>query len=539
LRFGLVSCFETAFVRILTSLLLLAVLPALAGGAENASLAVIPRPVKMELREGTLTLGPKTAIVVDADTRRVGAYLSDLLRVPTGFDFEVRQSPSNAGADCVFLRIVSEKSHLGAEGYSLKIQKDRVLAEAPTETGVFYAVQTLRQLLPAAVESECLTFGVDWTVPCVEIEDSPRYRWRGLMLDPGHNFLTKEFTKRYIDVMALYKMNRLHWHLTDMGWAIEIKKYPELTSIAKWPAVAPRWRRVYGKCTHGFYSQDDVREIVAYAAERHLTIVPEIELPAHSSAALACYPELRCPNATNRKDPVDSYFDYPNNYCAGNEKTFEFLENVLSEVMELFPSPLIHIGGDERIKGPWKRCPRCQERMKAEGFKSEDELQSYFVKRIERFVVGKGRRIIGWTEIAEGGLAPDATVQSWLEPHHAVTAADQGHDVVMSTNKSCYLNYRGLAIERCYAFEPTPPELSPEKAKHILGLEPCLWGFPQHRHDELVFPRLCAFAEVGWSPEDAREWAGFKARLATHGRRLDELGINYHRDPMIWAKPSK
>ena len=518
---------------------LVAGLPTLVAGAESTPPTVIPQPEKMEVREGAFTFGPRTTIVVTADTHREGEYLARLLAPATGWDLTVRESsPSSDAANCVVLRIVSNKDSLGPEGYELRIVKDRVLVEAATATGVFYACQTLSQLLPAAVESECVTTGVDWTVPCVEVEDKPRYRWRGLMLDPGHNFLTKELTKRYIDVMALYKMNRMHWHLTDMGWAIEIKKYPELTNVEKWPAVAPRWRRAYGKCTHGFYTQDDVREIVAYAAERHVTIVPEIELPAHSSAALACYPELRCPNATNRKDPVDSYFDYPNNYCAGNEKTFEFLEDVLSEVMDLFPSPLVHIGGDERIKGPWKKCPLCQARMKAEGLENEDELQSYFVKRIERFVVEKGRRIIGWTEIVEGGLAPDATVQSWLDPHHAVTAANAGHDVVMSTNKSCYLNYRGLGIEKCYAFEPTPPGLSADAARHILGVEPCLWGFPQHRHDELVFPRLCAFAEVGWSPKNARDWAGFRGRLGAQGRRLDELGINYHRDPAIWAKPS-
>ncbi len=514
---------------------LVAGMATLVAGAPTPRPTVIPRPAVMELGDGAFTFGPNTTIRATADVRREAQYLADLLAAPTGWELPVVESPSpGEGANGVVLRTAEGKDHLGPEGYELTVEPDRVLAEAATPAGLFYAVQTLRQLLPAAVESACRTTGVEWTVPCVHVEDRPRYRWRGLMLDPGHNFLTVEFTKRYIDTMALYKLNRLHWHLTDMGWAIEIKKYPELTNVEKWPAVAPRWRRVYGKCTHGFYTQDEVRDLVAYAADRHVTIVPEIELPAHASAALACYPELRCPTATNRKDPVDSYFDYPNNYCAGSEKTFEFLEDVFSEVIELFPSPLVHIGGDERIKGVWSKCPRCQARMKAEGLASEEELQSYFVKRIERFVVGKGRRIIGWTEIVEGGLAPDATVQSWLDAKHAVAAANAGHDVVMSTNKNCYLNYRGLALETCYAFEPTPPELSPEKARHVLGLEPCLWGFPQHRHDELVFPRLCAFAEVGWSAKDARDWPGFLQRLKAHGRRLDEIGIDYHRDPAVW-----
>lgn len=521
--------------RTIVSILLVTGWSGAAGAAEKSLVTIVPCPEKMEIGEGAFTLTTTTTVRVSAQSRDAGEYLAEKVRTPSGFPLVVREVVANEdSAGGITLKVESGKSHLGPEGYELTVSRDGIVAEASTGAGLFYAVQTLRQLLPAAVESECLTTGVDWSVPCLRIEDRPRYGWRGVMLDPGHNFLDKEYTKRYIDALALYKMNRLHWHLTDMGWAIEIKKYPELTNIEKWPAVAPRWRRAYGKCTHGFYTQDDVREIVAYAARRHVTIVPEIELPAHSSAALACYPELRCPNATNRVEPVGSYFDYPNNYCAGNEKTFEFLEDVLSEVMELFPSPLIHIGGDERIKGVWSKCPLCQAHMKAEGIKNEDALQSYFVRRIEKFVVSKGRRIIGWTEIVEGGLAPEATVQSWLDPQHALAAANAGHDVIMSTNSHCYLNYLGLALDKCYGFEPTPPGLSPEVAGHILGVEPCLWGFPQHRHDELLFPRLCAFAEVGWSPQQRRDWTDFVSRLKAHGRRLDEIGINYHRDPLVW-----
>ncbi len=303
-------------VIVLPLLVLLAVQaarPCAANGAESQPVTVIPRPEKMECAGGSFTIGPQTTIVCDPQTRQEAEYLARLLRTPTGYELPLRVTAAGGAEDCIILRTEPGREHLGAEGYDLKVLADRVLVEAPTATGVFYGIQTLRQLLPAAVESECLTCGVEWSMPRVEIADRPRYGYRGLMLDPGHNFLTKEFTKRYLDVMALYKINRLHWHLTDMGWAIEIKKYPELTNMTRWPAVAPRWRRVYGKCTHGFYTQDEVREIVAYAAQRHITIVPEIELPAHASAALACYPELRCPNAKNRKEPVDSYFDYPNN----------------------------------------------------------------------------------------------------------------------------------------------------------------------------------------------------------------------------------
>jgi len=505
-----------------------------AAAAEAPPINVVPRPEKMELQSGTFTFGPQTAIVVDAGARGVGQYLVELLRTPTGLDLPLRDAaPAADSANSVVLQIVPDKKDLGPEGYELAVSADRILAEAATAAGLFYATQTLRQLLPAAVESECATVNVVWTVPCLRIVDRPRYTWRGVMLDPGHNFLTKEVTKRYIDAMACYKLNRLHWHLTDMGWAIEIKKYPELTNLKNRTPITDRWRKTYGKCTHGFYTQDEVREIVAYAAQRHVTIIPEIEMPGHAAGALACYPQLACPTWPDKIENPVTYSSYRCVFCAGNEKAFEFLQDVLTEVLALFPSELIHIGGDECSKTHWKKCPLCQARIKAEGLKDEEELQSYFVKRIEKFLLSKGRRLAGWTEIVQGGLAPEATVQSWLDPKFAVMAAQQGHDVIMSTNRDCYLNYLKLSLEKCYAFEPTPPGLSAEAARHILGLEPCLWGFPQHRHDELLFPRLCAFAEVGWSAKEARHWPDFLQRLKAHGRRLDEIGINYSRDPVI------
>ena len=499
--------------------------------------SIIPQPMAIETGQGTFTLSPKTTILVEPETRGEGEYLAELLRVPTGFAFEIGDvSKEDDPTDCIVLRIGGDKEQLGAEGYEMAFTKDRVLIKAPTAAGVFYGTQTLRQLLPAAVESRNPTVGVAWTVPCVKIKDNPRYPWRGLMLDPGHNFISKEFVKRYIDTMACYKMNRLHLHLSDMGWAIQIKKYPKLTDLENRVPITNRWRNTYGKCTHGFYTQDEVREIVAYAAKRHVMIIPEIELPGHSTGALACYPELACPTWPKEIKNPSSYYSYPCVYCAGNERTFEFLEDVLTEVMELFPSPIIHIGGDERIKGHWEKCPKCQARMKAEGLSSEDELQSYFVKRIGKFLASKGRRVMGWSEITEGGLAPGTIVQSWLDPKVAVMAAQKGHDVIMSTHGNCYLNYLGLSLEKCYAFEPTPTELGPEAAKHILGVEPCLWGFPQHRHDELIFPRLFAFAEIGWSPISTRHWENFTVRLKSQGRRLDEMGINYHRNSATLAK---
>ncbi len=502
---------------------------------------LVPMPQKMEMREGTFTLGGETSICVSAKLRPAGEYLAWLLRRPTDFAFAVRDAaPDGDVANCIVLQTASDKDRLGEEGYELTILADRIVIEAATDAGAFYAVQTLRQILPAAVESEFPTVGVDWTLPCLHIEDKPRYSWRGIMLNPGFNFLAKDFLKRYLDAMACYKLNRLHLHLADAGWAIEIKKYPKLTDLSNRRPITERWRKTYGKCTHGFYTQDEMREIIAYAAERHIVIVPEIEVPGHATGAMACYPELACPTWPKKTENPRTYMSYPCVFCVGNDKAFEFLEDVFTELMDLFPSPWIHIGADEVRKDHWAKCPLCQARMKAEGLKSVDELQSYFVKRIAAFVNGKGRKVIGWTEILDGGLPPGATVQSWLSPDHkkygdvgaTVTAA--GNDVIMSTNGSCYLNYVGLPLEKCYAFEPTPAGLSPEAAKHILGVEPCLWGFPQHRTDGLVFPRLCAFAEVGWSAKDARNWDDFKLRLEPHGRRLDEMGIDYRRDPAVW-----
>jgi hexosaminidase len=526
--------------RFLILLMLVCIAPTLPAGVESGLNAVVPQPMKMEVLEGEFTFGPKTTIIVDTDTRNVGEYFAKLVSTVSGFALDVKESSqSDDGGDCVVLKTVADKFHLGPEGYELKVEKGRILVKALNETGIFYGIQTLRQLLPPVVESEYLTLGVDWSVPCVRIEDKPRYGWRGLMLGPGHNFITKEFTKKYIDLLAYYKMNKLHLHLTDMGWAIEIKKYPELTNMDKMPPIAPRWRGTYGKCKYGFYSQADIRELVAYASEHFVEIIPEIELPSHACAALACYPELGCPNWTSKVEHPYSYFDYEMNYCAGSEKVFEFLEDVLSEVMDLFPSPMIHIGGDERRKGHWSECPLCQARMKAEGLENEDELQSYFVKRIEKFVLSKGRRIVGWSEIMEGGLAPEATVQSWLKADIAVMAANEGHDVIMSTNSHCYLDHLDLGIQTMYGFEPTPPELAADKVKHILGVEACIWGHPQHRLDGLVFPRLIALAEVGWSPSDTRNWNDFRLRLQNHSLRLELLGIDYHRDAAIWEGSDK
>lgn len=535
----------------------------------GAPLSLIPVPAHMALAGGRFAFTPETriAVVGDAETRAVGEYLAQQFAPRLGRTLEVVAAAEGAGQarDTLLLKQDAGDTPLGSEGYALDSGTPGVVLTAPAPAGLFYGVQTLRQLL---AEDEAGTV----YLPGVTIRDAPRYRWRGMLLDCGRHFMRKEFVLRYIDLLAYHKLNVLHWHLTeDQGWRIEIRKYPKLTEIAAWrkvtrcselpgadgPAPAVEGMRLppafavelppervvalaaekarYG----GFYTQADIREIVAYAKRRYVTVVPEIELPGHCQAALAAYPELSC---TGGPFEVGTKWGiYEDVYCAGHDATFTFLEDVLNEVVELFPSEFIHIGGDECPKERWRACPRCQARMKAEGLRDEHELQSYFVRRIERFLHGKGRRLIGWDEILEGGLAPRATVQSWRGMDGALHAARAGHDVIASPFSHCYLDYPQMAapgepaifhvmpLAQPYAFEPTPPGLAPDQAQHVLGLEGNLWAerAPQPRVDWQVFPRLCALAEVGWSPPATRDWGNFQRRLDAHYGRLDALGVNY------------
>ncbi len=506
----------------------------------GASPDLIPKPAFMERQPGSFSITDATQVLVEAanpEVRAVGVYLAEVLHRATGWSVEVNEvSGPETGRNAIVLTTAGADPSLGEEGYELSISPALVQLCAPRPRGLFLGVQTVRQLLPPeagtpsaheAAKTEVLA------LPCVHVKDKPRYQWRGMLLDCCRHFMTKEFVKRYIDLLAYHKMNVLHWHLTeDQGWRIEIKKYPKLTEIGAWRGEGDDR---YG----GFYTQEDIKEIVEYAASRYVTIVPEIELPGHSMAALASYPELGC---TGQGYEVGTQWGvYDDVFCAGNDRVFDFLEDVLSEVVELFPSQYIHIGGDECPKARWKECPKCQVRIKAEGLGDEDELQSYFIQRIERFLSSKGRRLIGWDEILEGGLAPNATVQSWRGMDGAIAAATAGHDVISSPLSHCYLDYaqsRGpgeptsggyIPLELCYEFEPTPAELTPQQARHVLGLEGNMWSerAPQERVDRQVFPRLCALAEVAWSPKEARDWDDFSARLKTHYRRLDALGVTY------------
>ncbi len=536
---GIILCFFTAKVF-----------------ASDANLpAVVPLPQKMERHEGVFRLQTESKtrgarILVDAASEQTGQYLAAQLRKSTGYPLpvvKVRAKARTLKGD-ILLTTKDAKSSLGPEGYELTVTADAVVIRAPEAAGLFYGAQTLMQLMPAEVFSAKAVQGTDWQVPCVEIEDQPRFKWRGLMLDVARHFFTKEEVKQVLDAMALHKLNTFHWHLVDdQGWRIEIKKYPRLTQVGAWRKeigfkLDPKASTAYGPDGRygGYYTQSDIREVLAYAQARHITIVPEIEMPGHSTAALMAYPQFSCTGGSFNTDLPGGVFDGV--YCAGNDETFVFVENVLMEVMALFPGKYIHVGGDEVTTTNWDNCVKCQARMQREGLKNGKELEGYFIRRVEKIVNAHGHTLIGWSEITEGGLAKNAAVMDWIGG--AREAAHSGHDVVMTPLKDCYLDHYQsqdqshephaiggyLPLNEVYAYEPMPANLEPEYQSHILGAQGNCWTeyMPSIKHVEyMVFPRLCALSEVVWSPKDARNWDDFTRRLRVDLQRLDELGVNY------------
>jgi hexosaminidase len=417
------------------------------------------------------------------------------------------------------------------------------------EPGLFYGSVSLLQLLPEAVFARGENQATKWKAPCVEIEDRPRFVWRGLLVDPARHFFPLEFLKRMVDLQALHKLNSLQLHLTDdQGWRLEIKKYPRLTQVGSIRKESPTRgdrNRADGK-PYGpfFYTQEQMRELVAYAEKRHVTILPEFEMPGHFLAALTAYPEFSCtggPFQLRTRWGIE-----PDILCAGNDEAIAFVRDVLAEMVAVFPSKFIHIGGDEAPRDRWKACPKCQARIKKEGLKNEAQLQTWFNQRIEEFLVSKGRRLIGWDEILEGGLTPGAAVMSWRGITGGIAAAQAGHDVVMSPTTHCYLDYaqaKGpgelesiggyVPLPTVYGFEPVPAQLAPEKQRHILGAQGNLWAefmWTGKDVEYFAFPRAAALAEVVWSPAKHRDFADFQKRLAQHQPRLDVLEVNYRRE---------
>ena len=513
------------------------------------SFSVIPRPVRLEAGSGVFTLTAATAIVVDEPVRPQGRQLAAMLRRATGFDLAVRTGSTPGGSHIALRRQPSLAASLGDEGYRLTASRRAITITAAAPAGVFYGMQTLRQLLPPAIFDDARVGGVRWQVPAVTIEDRPRFTWRGAHLDVSRHFQPKEFVKKYIDLLALHKMNRFHWHLTDdQGWRVEIRKYPKLTAVAAWrkeTIVGPHREGpdapMDGRRHGGFYTQDEIREVVAYAADRFITVVPEIEMPGHSQAVVAAYPELG--STTEPAEPRTRWGVSPFLLNA-DDSTIAFMQDVLAEVIELFPSLWIHVGGDEAVKTQWRTNARIQARIKELGLANEDELQSWFITRMDQFLTSRGRRLIGWDEILEGGLAPNATVMSWRGIGGAIEAAREGHDAVLAPTSHTYFDYYQsadttaeplaiggfLPLERVYTWEPMPEGLEPEYRRHVLGVQGQVWTeyLPDPtRVEYMAYPRLTALAEVAWTPSDLREMEDFRGRLAVHLDRLRALDVGF------------
>jgi hexosaminidase len=530
---------------------LLAILmsPAAVAQGSLAEPSIIPRPAKLTLHGGRFLLTARTVIWTDAQSAALGRQLARYLEPATGYSLPVRQGGTPAGNRIVLRRDRTLK-RLGGEGYALSVRQGVVTVRAPAAAGLFYGIQTIRQLLPAEIFREAPMAGVRWTMPAVTIEDEPRFRWRGAHLDVCRHFMPKEFVKKYIDLLALQKMNSFHWHLTDdQGWRIQIRKYPRLTEVGAWrnetlvgPYTSDTSKQVFDHEVHGgFYTQEDIREIVAYARARFVNVVPEIEMPGHAQAAIAAYPWLG-----NAGDSVHVWtiWGVSENILNPSDSTVAFMKDVLTEVMELFPGPYIHVGGDEAAKRQWKSTAAVQARIRALGLRNEEELQSWFIRQMDDFLKSHGRRMVGWDEILEGGLAPNAVVMSWRGTSGGIAAARAGHDVVMAPGSYTYLDHYQaldrtreplaiggfLPIDTVYAYDPMPAELEPQYAKHVLGAQGQVWTEyikgPKNV-EYMAYPRMSALAEVLWTPLGRKDYAGFLLRMDAQLRRLNALDVNY------------
>lgn len=509
-------------------------------------ISIIPAPVELKELNGSFNLSAKTTIAVpvgNEEIQNAAGLFAAQLKILTGFSVDINSTLTRFAKGTIVLTLNEiTNSTIGDEGYTLTVSEKNIHILANKPAGLFYGLQTLLQLVPTQIATQV-------AIPCVNVTDYPRFAWRGLMLDVSRHFFTKEEVKRYIDQMAKYKYNVFHWHLTDnQGWRIEIKGLPELTNVGAWRvsrtgnfgAFAPPAdgeENSYG----GFYTQDDICEIVKYAKECFVTIVPEIDVPGHSLAFIASYPESSC---TQRQYPVNAGFgtDADVVLCAGNENNFKKLEIVFSEVASLFPGPYIHIGGDEADKAFWKKCPKCQERMKAENLKNEEELQSYFIKRVSKILASNGKKLIGWDEILEGGLADDATVMSWRGTEGGNAAAKTGHHVIMTPQQYCYLDHTQgenmierygilfccfMRMREAYKFEPTDGVDDPS---YVLGGQGNLWTemVPNYRRAEyMTWPRALAIAENLWSSKSDRSWDEFVSRVEAQFPRFDLAKVNY------------
>ena len=505
-------------------------------GFSQNRLPLIPQPKSIQKSKGYFVLNKET--VIQADNKMFEAhYLQQAIKQQTGLDLKIVLVAESGNIIKLTVKI-QETFTSQKEKYAISISKNQIAINSEENSGLFYGIQTLLQLIPSDTKNEV-------QIPCIQINDKPKYEWRGMHLDCARHFFPVSFVKKYIDYLAMYKFNTFHWHLTDdQGWRIEIKKYPKLTEVGAWRngSMIGHYseQKFDDKRYGGYYTQEEIKEVVAYATQRHITIVPEIEMPGHAVAALAAYPEYSC---TGGPFEVAKLWGVLDDVFCPKEETFTFLEDILSEVIALFPSQYIHIGGDECPKTRWKNCPHCQALIKEKGLKDEHELQSYFIQRIEKFVNSKGRKIIGWDEILEGGLAPNAAVMSWRGTEGGIAAAKQKHFVVMTPGSHCYFDYyQGepkneplaiggyIPVEKVYGFNPTPKELNSEDAKYILGAQANVWSEYMEdgqKVEYMIFPRMLALSEVLWGTSNPANYSDFQNRMIQHFSVLDKKGINY------------
>lgn len=506
----------------------------------NQGINIIPTPQSLVQHDGFFRLDSNTAIAAASpEAKTVAEFFAAKMRTATGLNIQVAEKGN------IQLSVDPSLDVANDEGYTLDVTKDGAVVVAKTAQGLFYGMQSFLQLLPAEIESPSKVNGIAWQAPAVSIKDAPRFGYRGIMLDPCRHFMPVENVKKYLDVLSLFKMNRMHWHLTDdQGWRIEIKKYPKLTEIAS--------KRIDGEGTEhsGYYTQEEIKEIVKYAADRFITVVPELELPGHEMAAIAAYPNLSCKGEQGTPRVIWGVEDIV--MCPGKEDMFTFLQDVIDEMVPLFPSEYFHIGGDECPKISWKNCPLCQKRIKEEGLKAdskhsaEERLQSYVIQRMEKYLATKGKKIIGWDEILEGGLAPSATVMSWRGEDGGIAAALMDHTVIMTPGgNGMYLDaYQGdskiepvtiggyTLLEKTYSYDPIPDTLvAMGKSNYILGVQGNTWSeymYDEAKRDYMVFPRILAVAEIGWTNLDRKDYKDFERRIENAYVRLDGHAINYH-----------
>ena len=492
---------------------------------------IIPYPVKVEKHEGFFELNQNTVITHGENLNQKAKQLKNYLDPATGFDIKVCSSDNQSNQ--IILAINENLGDLGVEGYIIEVSQDEILIEASHSTGLFYAFQTLLQLLPRDILRDAKVENMEWRIPNCSIIDTPQFEWRGLMIDYSRTFWNKRITKKYIDAISFYKLNKLHMHLTDdQGWRIEIINYPNLTEFAS------KFDTAYHepKEREGYFSQSDIKEIITYAEERNIEIIPEIEMPGHSSEVFSVYPELSCKGDTMKIHPFTlGPGIHKEIFCAGNDETFMVLKNVLSEIIKLFPSKYIHIGGDEAPKDYWKGCAKCQQRIKEESLNDEDELQSWFIKQIENFLFTHNKTMIGWDEIVEGGLSKSSIVMYWRGWKKDVPdlVFNNGNNIIMTPTSHCYFDYtyETISTERVYSYYPVSAVSNKKHAEQILGVQANFWS---HLHrsepdmDRQIFPRILALAEVGWSKESNKNWDDFTLRLHHHLKNLDILDIYYY-----------